>query len=344
MSLNLGKKSPVQTIGILVGAIVLLVGPISPSAVNAQQWAQKMFKETKHDFGAVARGAKCEYIFEIENVYEEELHIASVRSSCGCTTPIIQKNSVKTWEKTGIVAQLNTISFMGKKSAVITVVFDKPYYAEVQLLVSGHIRTDIVTEPGEIHFGQIDQGATKTQTVRLAYAGRPEWRVTDVRSANEHLEVALKRAEAKPGFVDYIMSVRLKESAPVGDMMDLISVVTNDSKFERFSLPVTAQVMPPVSVAPASIQLGSVAVGEVRKDRIVVKGKSPFRIAEVSCEDERFKFQIPSEEKSVHLLNFEFVGQAAPGGQQEFKQRVLVKTTLGESISAECVVSGNVIN
>src|SRR5687767_9627208 len=108
-----------------------------------------MFQTTEHDFGTVARGAKAEFAFEFENLYEEDLHVAKVYSSCGCTTPAIEKRDLKTFEKAQILATYNTRAFLGQKSATITVVFDKPQYAEVQLEVSGYIRSDVVLEPGE---------------------------------------------------------------------------------------------------------------------------------------------------------------------------------------------------
>ena len=67
-----------------------------------------MFAATSHDFGHVARGAKAEFAFELQNVYEEDIHILDVRTSCGCTTPTITKPTLKTWEKGSIVATLNT--------------------------------------------------------------------------------------------------------------------------------------------------------------------------------------------------------------------------------------------
>ena len=36
-----------------------------------QQWAKEMFDHTSHDFGTVARGAKMEHRFTLENIYEE---------------------------------------------------------------------------------------------------------------------------------------------------------------------------------------------------------------------------------------------------------------------------------
>jgi hypothetical protein len=71
---------------------LLLVTCLSASA-SAQDWAKKMFKVHSHDFGAVARGSKTIYEFELENLYEEDVHIASVRASCGCTLPSISKDT-----------------------------------------------------------------------------------------------------------------------------------------------------------------------------------------------------------------------------------------------------------
>ena len=96
------------------------------SSVNAEQWARKMFTETHHDFGAVSRNAKTEHAFVIENCFEEDVHIVAVRSSCGCTNPVLTKKTLKSWEKGEIIAQFNTRAFIGTKSAEITVVIDRP--------------------------------------------------------------------------------------------------------------------------------------------------------------------------------------------------------------------------
>ena len=66
------------------------------TAVHAQQWAEKMFDAKSYDFGTIARAAKAEIAFEVTNLYLEDVHIASVRSSCGCTTPRIEKDTLKT--------------------------------------------------------------------------------------------------------------------------------------------------------------------------------------------------------------------------------------------------------
>ena len=56
------------------------------SGAFGQEWAARMFESTEHNFGTVARGAKAEYEFVFSNIYLEDVHVASVRTSCGCTT------------------------------------------------------------------------------------------------------------------------------------------------------------------------------------------------------------------------------------------------------------------
>ena len=85
------------------------------------------------------------------------VHISGVRASCGCTTPSISKDTLKTWETGAIIAKFNTDSFLGKKSATLTVTIDKPFYAEVQLNVAGYIRSDIVFNPGAVRLEPRDE-------------------------------------------------------------------------------------------------------------------------------------------------------------------------------------------
>src|SRR4051794_26574573 len=90
-------------------------------AAQAQEWARKMFTDTTHDFGSVAKAGKTQYRFKFKNIYEEPLHVAGVRSSCGCTSAEASKTDLKTWETGEIIATFNTNSFLGNHSATLTV-------------------------------------------------------------------------------------------------------------------------------------------------------------------------------------------------------------------------------
>ena len=106
---------------------------------------------------------------------------------------------------------------------------DAPYYAEVQLSINGYIRNDVVFQPGAVEFGAVDSGQGASVTVSVSYAGREDWEIDDVRSANENFEVELQEKLRSGGRVNYDMIVRLKPSAPPGYIHDQLLIVTNDS-------------------------------------------------------------------------------------------------------------------
>ncbi|MGN6135301.1 MAG: DUF1573 domain-containing protein [Aureliella sp.] len=308
---------------------------------QAQDWARKMFETTSHDFGVVPRGAKSEFEFRLKNSYKENVHIASARSSCACTQPRISKADLKTYEEGAIIAELNTQSFVGQRSAVVTVVIDRPYYAEVQLLVKGNIRSDIVIEPGEVRFGNVDVGSGQSAEVQVSYqgSGNRDWQITDVRSTNQNLSVKLDPLRDASGRTSYNMTVKLKESAPAGELNDEIQIVTNERQYNQVTLPVRATVVPQLSIAPQSIELGSLKPGAKANYRLVVKAKVPFEISKIDCSDERFRFEIPEGKKPVQIIPVSFEAGDEAGA---FKRTITVTSTLPDGASADVVITGNI--
>jgi hypothetical protein len=324
----------------VVRALALLLAVALPSVVSAQQWAEKMFSQTKHDFGTVARGAKAEYEFEVENIFKEDVHIASVRSSCGCTTPSITKNTLKTYEKGAIVAKFNTSSFLGHRSATITVTIDKPYYAEMQLQVAGFIRSDVVFEPGVINLGQMEQGAGGEAQVKVTYAGRENWNIKDILSNNSNFEVELSEPARGRGQVVYTMTVRLKPDAPAGHINDQLTLVSDDVRNETIPLQVEGRVMSLLDVSPAALLIGAVDPGQKVTKQLVVKSKQKFKVTEVKCAaGDCFQFKLPDSDqaKTLHLIPVTFTAGDEPG---QFSTKICIETDLG--YKCECVASGSI--
>ncbi|MEZ6116717.1 MAG: DUF1573 domain-containing protein [Pirellulaceae bacterium] len=306
------------------------------SSASAQDWAKKMFAETNHDFGTVARGAKSEFVFEFQNIYKETVHVASVRASCGCVTPSIQTDTLETWEKGGIHVKFNTATFVGNRNATITVVIDRPYFAEVQLGIKGLIRSDIVFNPGTVNFSNVDQGNEATQTVHVSYAGRSDWKIVDVRSANTNLMVELNEVERFSGRVGYKLKVNLKPGTPAGFFNSEMILVTNDSAARQVPLLVEGNVQSPLSVSPASLALGSLEVGQKITKNVVVKGNQPFKIVGVQCSD-CFEVTLPEEAKELHVVPVQFTAKAAG----KIAETIEFNTDLGGA-TGSCTVSGTV--
>lgn len=311
---------------IVVGfAAFLLCAASSLSAFGEENWAAKMFEAKSHDFGTVARGAKVTYGFKFKNLYKEDLHIREVRSSCGCTSPRAAIDTVKSLETSEIIAELNTRSFIGQKQATITIVFDKPMYAEVQLNVAAKIRSDVVFHPGEIVFESVTQGSPSEKSIEVAYAGRNDWKIVDIRSANKHLEVELDETGRANGKVTYVMKVRLKEDAPAGHMLDEIIIVTDDKSMSEIPLAFSANVVGALTASPTLLDFGAVSGGNPVTKKILLKGKEPFTITKVECEDPSVKFEIPTESKALQFLPVTFT----PSADSKLKSLIKIETSLG---------------
>lgn len=314
---------------------------MAAGTASAQKWAQDMFSDKDHDFGIVPRGAKTEVKFSFTNKYEQPLHVMDVRSSCGCTIPRIVNADVKTYQESAIACEFNTRSFVGYKSAVVTVIFDRPSYAEVQLRVEGNIRSDIVTEPGEIQFGEVDPGTEIVKKVTINYAGRRRWEILDVLSENANLGVKFVSADptrTSDGSVQYVMNVRLKKSAPIGALNDQIVIKTNDPQYNLVSIPVRGRVIPPLDVTPPNV-MGTLKQGTEWSGRIVLKAKVPFTVSEVACADKRVSFVVPSGKKVLHIIPVKFAAGDALGA---FYENVTIKTSLPENGTAKTALTGNV--
>lgn len=307
----------------------------------AQEWAKKMFKVTNHDFGTVARGAKAEYAFELTNLYEEDVHIAGVKSSCGCSTPSIAKQTLKTFEKGAIVATYNSSSFLGKKSATITVTIDKPYFAEVQLSIVGNIRGDVVFNPGIVDFGILDQGNGSQQRVNISHVGRTDWRIADVRSANENFQVELTETERSGSRVGYEMVVYLKKSAPAGYLNDRLTIVTNDGQSKTFPLAVKGRVVSALTVSPASLFMGVLKPNQKVTKTLIIRSKSPFKVLAVRSDNDGFKFTPSVGSKVLHVIPVTFSAGNQPG---KIVQTIEISTDLGSGTAASCTATATIKN
>jgi hypothetical protein len=306
---------------------------------TAQNWGPPRFAETYHDFGTVARGAATEYLFWFTNTCGSDVHVRDVRTSCGCTTPRAVHSTVTSGQKGAIRAVFNTRSFIGQRSATITVVFDRPRYTEVQLQVRGYIRRDVVFEPGCVDFGTVREGQAAERVIGVEYAGRSDWQITAARVPDPHLSIETRETSRGAGRVRYQLAVRLAADAPAGTIDTELTLETNDWRGNRVPLAVTGQIVPPLSVSPALLYLGNVQAGQELKTRLVVRAAEPFRITAVECDDARFRFEIGKEAKTLHFIPVTF---QASGEAGNLSTKIRICTDLSGGKTAEVTASATI--
>ena len=287
----------------------------SASSAFGQDWAKEMFSETSHDFGTVARGAKVEYQFVIENKWEEDVEISSLSASCGCATPKVDRRLLKTWEKATLTTSIDTKSFTGRKDVTITVRFTKPFPAETQVNIHTYIRSDVVFQPGIAQFGEVPVGTAPERKITVNYAGRDDWKITGLESPNPFIQAKATETSRGGGLVNYDLFVSLKENAPTGYFKDQIVLLTNDlnPKSARVPLPVEGNIASALSVRPNPLFFGIVAEGTETTKQLVISGKAPFIIRSITTAERRLKFDVPPDAKKTHIVPIKFLSGTGAG-------------------------------
>jgi hypothetical protein len=309
--------------------IVVAVGLFLAAApCRAQDWARKMFDHTSHDFGTVARGAKVEHHFNFENIYLEDAHILSAVASCGCTSPVVPTEIIKTWNKSAVVVHIDTVNFQGQKDVTVNVKFDKPFDGEVQLNIHCYIRSDVVLDPGSVNL-RAAQGGAAQQRVVVRYAGRPDWQIQSVESANPSLSGKVTEVSRVGGSVTYDLTVSLARDAKPGYTRDELNLITNDPnpRAQRVPVPVEVLVLAPVTVHPSPLIMGTAGAGQLETPimrPLVVRSLAPFTITKVESSDPHFRCDIPKESAMIQRLPVNFLGADTPG---KVSTRLRIHTT-----------------
>lgn len=324
--------------------LALLWGIADAGTVRAQAWAEKMFDHTSHDFGMVARGAKVEHVFTFRNPYVEDVRIASVRTTCLCTRPRYTTDVVETYETGQVVATVDTRQFTGRKDATLTVTFDKPFPAEVQLHTYVYIRTDVVVKPGKVSFGTVPQGTAQQERVTVSYAGRSDWRILSADSGVSYLQPELKERSRRGGSVVYDLTVTLAPDAPAGYLQSRIRLTTNDRNENArvIEVPVDGIVQADVVVRPTQWLLGELARGATASKAIVIQAREPFRVLDVKAPDGRFSAVLPESAKAVQVIPVKFQA-GAQSADEEIACRLRIETDLENHPILEIPVLGKIV-
>ncbi|MBI1311696.1 DUF1573 domain-containing protein [bacterium] len=301
-----------STVAGAVASSLILV----PVVVRADEnWAVKMFEKTSHDFGVVARGSDVSYRLKLKNLYKEDVHIADVRTTCGCSAGEPSHTTLKSLDEAYVEIKMDTRKFMRRKDSNVIVTFDAPLYQEVTVPITAYIRTDVVVEPGSAQFGRVDQETGGERILKVAYAGRSDWKIRSVKSGHEFLDATVKETARETGRVDYDLIVTLKPGVPIGALRHFVTLVTDDAENPDVPILVEAEVKPDIEVNPSVVALGTMAPGESKTVSVVLRGKKPFKVESVTCLKVKdvFEVRLPSNAAPVQVIPLTVTAPQTPG-------------------------------
>jgi hypothetical protein len=309
-------------------------------------WTELVVPDRTHDFGTVARGSRVRHAFRIVNTTSQEVHIADYRTRCGCTDVKLGARSIPPGTQTTIDVTLDTSRFSGYKPSGLTVLFDRPDYAEVDLTVTSFIHSAITLEPGQVDLGTRPRGTSGTAALSLAYRGdRPSWKVTGLTTGSDHVSAEVRelpRPTSPGGGVQYQIAVTLKPTAPAGSFRDEIVLETDDPATPSIPISVSAEIQPSVSVAPSSIlNLGRLRPGQEVQRTVLVKSAQSFRItATKSARPDLSATGTLGEARAFHTLTVSFTAPATPG---PYNGQIEIVTDLADEPPARLLAFATIV-
>lgn len=319
----------------------LLLAWAAPAVTAQSNWAEEIVTPKKLDFGVIATGSEAVKVVSIENKTGATVHISSTSTACRCaeaSTP--GKDVLQPGESTTVEVRMNTRSFKQQRDTSLTIVFDAPQFAEVRIPIRAYIRTDVVFEPGKVDFGKREFLAGGTTKVHIAYAGRADWQIKDIRITNLDLTASLKEISRIGGNVNYELDMKLGSEAKPGRIRDIITLVTDDATNPYVPLLVEAVIVPDITISNPNIAIRSLKPGQTTTVKVVMQGNKPFLVEDIDCQkmDDCFKVKMSEQENKLQIVEMEFTAPDAPG---KFSEEMIVKVK-GRKDVLKFTVSGNI--
>lgn len=311
-----------QTVCVLaLSFALLLVGDfvICGNRALAQdpEWAHKMFDKLEQDFGTVPSNADLKYRIKITNKYKETVHIAGVGSSCGCTTGKPSKETLASEETAYLDLTMDTRRFRGLKETFVTVTFNQPIFAQVQIPVKAFISPDVLINPGAAEFGGVAKGTDRLLRMVVAYNGKGISSIKEAVCKNPNIAAKLVEVRRDAFNINYELHVTIKGTAPLGEIRDQVILVTDDPNNRNIPVLVEARIEPEFVVTPDLVTFGALAPGDRKTMTVIIRSTSrhPFAIEKIESEKTAgtFETRIPKESKELHSLPLTFIAPKDAG-------------------------------
>lgn len=180
--------------------------------------------EPTFDFGRVLAGKQIKAVFEVQNVGDAPLNISGVRTSCGCTTALMDQPIVAPGDSARIKATFKTKGRIGNQTKVISFNTNDPNNNKMELRLTGLVQPRLKTEPNEVYFN----GSTgKRLSFLVNNYTNPKFKIKSVSASSKYIEVT---PQVPLGTVSKLQrfTLELKEGYPHDKIHEKVALFTND--------------------------------------------------------------------------------------------------------------------
>lgn len=176
-----------------------------------------------YDFGEIPSGESVQATFTLRNGGDETLHIAYVRTSCGCTTTALEKRDLAPGEETPLVATLSLKNRSGPQNKRLTIGSNDPDHPDIQAIVQGTAVRFITISPSLIYLFSAPQGQTITRNVEILSETQTPFQILSVEASHPDLAVGITPISTNA----YRLSLTLPNTWPAGRINESLRIHTD---------------------------------------------------------------------------------------------------------------------
>lgn len=230
------------------------------------------FDPPAHDYGTVVQATNVSYTFQLFNRTTNQLKLVALKSSCDCTVvstsllgQLLKPNesvpvpvSFKTGPRVGPIVSTLEVVLQGERGQ---------YLAMAQL--SGTIWPDYSFEPRAVDFGEVRPGVITNSVVAFKPVALKEFALIPRQSSEGPFQVAVHPKELAIAF--HAPTVGHRET-----LARTLVVETTSRRVPSVTIPVSATVVPEVSVSPGLIVLAPGLLSQT--SRFTLESEWPARL------------------------------------------------------------------
>jgi hypothetical protein len=308
---------------LLTAAGVVVLTVFAGVAVDAADGPKLVVAEKIRDMGTVAQGEVLNVDFELVNEGDETLVIKAVRPTCGCTVADFDREIAP--GKTGYVkAKLETRDFSGPISKSILIMTNDAQDPTLTVVIKTVVHPYVEILPRAlVRFNAVQHEPMNQKIIVVAGEEEKDFAVTGVKSSVPYLVATVSplpkdQLLAGKSAQQYVISLSMKDDAPIGPVNAVLNVETNHPKAKTVPVKVFGVVRSLLHVTPSQVQFGSVsAKKKPSRNIIVVNNRAGGVLVEVTgaqVDDPAFETEVVTiEDGRRYQITVTVKPDASPG-------------------------------
>jgi hypothetical protein len=216
-------------------ACLLLILAMPLAAQNTNAPSISFDTETK-DFGKILEGEKLKHIFRFVNKGTQTLQVLSVNASCGCTSTLLSKKSIKAGQDGQIEVVVDTSGRPGTLHKTVTVTSNDPLHQQVVLTITAAVESEFTPSQPSVYFGKVPKGQEVTKEIFITVQSPAAVSIVSVESNDSNVTARIEPAPNSDG-KKYKLIATQKADAKEGYHFGALTVKTTSERTPEFRIP-----------------------------------------------------------------------------------------------------------